>query len=55
VIATAETVYVPVDARTLTKLPLPVAFRAALQDARQAATDHAACEPRLAADCDARA
>jgi acyl-CoA thioester hydrolase len=55
VIATAETVYVLVDARTLTKLPLPPAFRAALQDgAAGRVTDHAACEPRLAADRDAR-
>ena len=56
VIATAETVYVLVDARTLTKLPLPAAFRLALQDgAAGRTTDHAACEPRPAADCDARA
>jgi len=55
VIATAETVYVLVDARTLTKLPLPAAFRLALQDgAAGRTTDHAACEPRPAADCDAR-
>ena len=69
VIATAETVYVLVDARTLTKLPLPAALRAALEDgAAGGTTDHAAClravsglessdpgcQPRLAADCDAR-
>ena len=69
VIATAETVYVLVDARTLTKLPLPAARRAALQDgAAGRTTDHAAClrpgpgsdtsapgcEARLAADRDVR-
>jgi acyl-CoA thioester hydrolase len=69
VIVTAETVYVLVDARTLTKLPLPAAFRAAVQGgAAGRTTDHAAClrpggglemsgpgcEPRLAADYDAR-
>jgi acyl-CoA thioester hydrolase len=43
IIATAETVYVLVDAKTLTKLPLPDAFRAALQHgASGQVTDHAA-------------
>ena len=42
-IATAETVYVLVDARTLTKLALPDALRAALQaGAAGKVTDHAA-------------
>ena len=41
-IATVETVYVLVDAKTLTKLPLPDQLRAALQDgARGRETDHA--------------
>jgi len=42
VIVTIETVYVLVDARTLTKLPLPDAVRAALQQgAAGRVTDHA--------------
>ena len=41
-IVTAETVYVLVDAKTLTKLPLPDQVRAALQGgARGLVTDHA--------------
>jgi acyl-CoA thioester hydrolase len=41
-IVTAETVYVLVDAKTLTKMPLPDRVRAALQEgARGQATDHA--------------
>src|SRR3954447_8629863 len=43
VIATAETVYVLVDARTLTKLSLPDSLRTALEGgASGAVTDHAA-------------
>jgi acyl-CoA thioester hydrolase len=43
VIATVETVYVLVDARTLAKMPLPDSLRAALQDgAADRLTDHAA-------------
>jgi acyl-CoA thioester hydrolase len=43
VIATVETVYVLVDGRTLTKLPLPDALRAALTEgAAGRVTDHAA-------------
>jgi len=43
IIATAETVYVLVEAKTLTKLPLPDRIRTALQDgARGRETDHAA-------------
>jgi len=43
VAVTVETVYVLVDAHTLTKLPLPEALRAALQDgAAGRVTDHAA-------------
>jgi acyl-CoA thioester hydrolase len=43
VIAAAETVYVLVDAKTLTKLPLPDSLRAALQGgAAGKVTDHAA-------------
>jgi len=43
VIVTAETVYVLVDVRTLTKLPLPDFLRAALQaGAAGQVTDHAA-------------
>lgn len=43
VIVTIETVYVLVDAKTLTKMPLPDQVRAALQDgARGRVTDHAA-------------
>ena len=43
-IVTVETVYVLVDAQTLSKLPLPENIRAALADgARDKATDHAAC------------
>ena len=42
VIVTIETIYVLVDARTLTKLPLPDAVRAALQQgAAGRVTDHA--------------
>jgi acyl-CoA thioester hydrolase len=42
VIVTVETVYVLVDAKTLTKLPLPDAIRAALQEgAAGRTTDHA--------------
>lgn len=42
VIVTIETIYVLVDARTLTKLPLPDALRAALeQGAAGCVTDHA--------------
>jgi acyl-CoA thioester hydrolase len=41
-IVTAETVYVLVDAKTLTKMPLPDQVRAALQEgARGRVTDHA--------------
>jgi acyl-CoA thioester hydrolase len=44
VIVTAETVYVLVDAKTLTKMPLPPHVRAALQaGAAGRTTDHAAC------------
>ena len=43
VIVTVETVYVLVDARTLTKLPLPDGLRATLQEgAAGRVTDHAA-------------
>jgi acyl-CoA thioester hydrolase len=43
VIVTAETVYVLVDAETLTKLPLPDSLRAAVQaGAAGTVTDHAA-------------
>ena len=43
VIVTVETVYVLVDAKRLTKIPLPDHVRAALQEgARGRATDHAA-------------
>jgi acyl-CoA thioester hydrolase len=43
VIVTVETIYVLVDGRTLTKLPLPETLRAALQDgAAGRVTDHAA-------------
>jgi acyl-CoA thioester hydrolase len=42
VTATAETVYVLVDTHTLTKLPLPAPFRAALEHGAQGlTTDHA--------------
>jgi acyl-CoA thioester hydrolase len=42
VIATGETVYVLVNPRTLTKIPLPEDFRAALQNgAPDVVTDHA--------------
>ena len=52
VIVTVETVYVLVDAKTLTKLPLPDGIRAALQSgASGRATDHAA---HLNADCGLR-
>jgi acyl-CoA thioester hydrolase len=47
VIATGETVYVLVDAATLTKTPLTPEFRAALeQGARGLSIDHADCTPR---------
>ena len=50
VIASVETVYVLVDARTLSKLPLSDALRAALQaGAAGAATDHAAYLPAYGA------
>ena len=43
VMVTVETIYVLVDGKTLTKLPLPDAIRAALQDgAAGRVTDHAA-------------
>jgi acyl-CoA thioester hydrolase len=46
VIATAETVYVLVDAKTLTKTPLPPRIRTALQGgAAGRAIDHAAYRP----------
>lgn len=46
VIASVETIYVLVDARTLTKLPLPDTLRAALAEgARGKTTDHAAHQP----------
>ena len=54
VIATVETVYVLVDGRTLTKLPLPDALRAALQEgAAGRTTDHAGYQPRLPSHADA--
>jgi acyl-CoA thioester hydrolase len=40
-LATAETVYVLVDAHTLSKKPLPDALRAALERGADAVTDHA--------------
>jgi acyl-CoA thioester hydrolase len=44
-IVTVETVYVLVDAATLTKLPLPDRIRTALAEgARGKTTDHAACQ-----------
>ena len=50
VIVTAETVYVLVDAKTLTKMPLPDALRAAMQDgAAGHVTDHAGYLPSGAA------
>jgi acyl-CoA thioester hydrolase len=50
VIVTVETVYVLVDGRTLTKLPLPDALRAALQHgAAGQVTDHAGYLSRDAA------
>ena len=49
VIVTVETVYVMVDARTLTKMPLPDRIRAALQSgASGRQTDHANCGVRIA-------
>jgi len=43
VMVTVETIYVLVDGKTLTKLPLPDAIRAALQEgAAGRVTDHAA-------------
>jgi acyl-CoA thioester hydrolase len=54
VIATVDTVYVLVDARTLTKLPLPDTLRAALQEgAAGRTTDHAGYQPRLSPHSDA--
>jgi len=54
VIATVETVYVLVDARTLTKLPLPDTLRAGLQEgAAGRTTDHAGYQPRMSPDSDA--
>jgi len=50
VIATVETVYVLVDAKTLTKMPLPGTLRAAMEDgAAGRITDHAAYFPSGAA------
>jgi len=50
VIVTVETVYVLVDAKTLTKLPLPRMLRAAMEDgAAGRTTDHAAYFPSGAA------
>jgi acyl-CoA thioester hydrolase len=50
IIVTVETVYVLVDARTLSKLPLSDRLRAALQDgAAGRVTDHAAYLPHEAA------
>jgi acyl-CoA thioester hydrolase len=50
VIVTIETVYVLVDAATLTKTPLPPHIRAALTDgARGKITDHAALSSQLSA------
>jgi acyl-CoA thioester hydrolase len=50
VIVTVETVYVLVDGRTLSKLPLPDSLRAALEEgAAGRATDHAAYLPHDAA------
>jgi acyl-CoA thioester hydrolase len=50
IIVTVETVYVLVDARTLSKLPLSDTLRAALQDgAAGRVTDHAAYLPHEAA------
>ena len=44
IIASSETVYVLVDARTLVKTPIPPGFRAALErGAPGAITDHAGC------------
>ena len=54
VIATVETVYVLVDARTLTKLPLPDTLRAALQEgAAGRTTDHAGYQARVSPHSDA--
>jgi acyl-CoA thioester hydrolase len=54
VIVTVETVYVLVDARTLTKLPLPDTLRAALQEgAAGCTTDHAGYQARLSPRSDA--
>jgi acyl-CoA thioester hydrolase len=54
VIVTVETVYVLVDGRTLTKLPLPDGLRAALQEgAAGLTTDHAGYRPRVSSDADA--
>src|SRR5262245_20066382 len=50
VIVTIETVYVLVDAKTLTKMPLPERIRLALRDgAAGKYTDHAAVSVRLSA------
>jgi len=54
VIVTVETVYVLVDARTLTKLPLPDTLRAALQEgAAGRTTDHAGYQARVSPQSDA--
>ena len=51
VIVTVETVYVMVDAKTLTKMPLPDRIRAALQSGASGLhTDHAALGYQLIAD-----
>jgi len=51
VIATAETVYVMVDAATLTKTPLPAEFRAALERGGEGAcVDHADSSPACVRD-----
>jgi acyl-CoA thioester hydrolase len=50
IIVTVETIYVLVDAKTLTKMPLPDRIRAALQSgASGQQTDHAAVGSRLSA------
>jgi acyl-CoA thioester hydrolase len=51
VIVTIETIYVLVDAKTLTKTPLPDDIRRALNDgAHGKATDHAALSSQLSAE-----
>lgn len=48
IIATVETIYVLVDAKTLTKVPLPEDLRAAFAEgARGKSTDHAATPRRV--------